>query len=122
VPSSRSKGAPVLPRWIADPAASDFAGPERLAIEGAGGLGWLKPFSRFLYALDLAYGTDRWPSNLSQPPRWPADWAPCRGRYDPATYEVLTDGPPEWLRGAVDAQQAEIDKLMRRAWGGPERE
>ena len=115
VPSDRGNPAFVLPRWVRDPVAADFACPERLAFEataGGGLTGWLKPFSRFQYALDLFYGADQWPGDLAKPPRWPGHWMPGKV-YDPSAYEPLQDGPPEVLRRAVEAHQAEEDERLR---------
>ena len=118
MPSKRGRSGPALARWLSDPVASDFASRERLAFEATSGErgngigGWDKPFHRFLYALDLLYGKDRWPSGLAQPPSWPGAWMPGR-QYDPSAYEVLPDGPPETLRAAVDAEQAGRDEQLR---------
>jgi hypothetical protein len=115
VPSDRGNAAPVLPRWISDPGASDFASPERLAFEATSGergdglLGYMKPFGRFIHALELLYGADQWTPRLAVLPWWPGDWRPGR-RYDPSAYEVPPDGPPAWLRAAVEAYQAENDE------------
>lgn len=118
MPSNRFTAGPVLPRWIRDPGAADFASPERLIREaqaGGGLTGWLKPMHRFRQALDLMYGADQAASGLVKPPPWPGGWAPWRGRYDPAAYKVLPDGPPAWLAEAVRTWQDMQDAELRRA-------
>jgi hypothetical protein len=118
VPSSRGRAAPALPRWVRDPVVSDFADAARCLFEatsgergdGLGSTG--HALSRFMHALDLLYGPDQWALQLAKPPRWPGTWMPGT-RYDPTSYEVLPDGPPEWLRAAVEAHQAEEDEQRR---------
>lgn len=107
-----------LPRWIASPAAEDFASPERLAFEASSGTqgdglaGCMRPFYRLMYALDLHYGKDRWPAELAKYPRWPGRWMPGKP-YDESAYRPQPDGPPEMLRQAVEAWQAERDEATR---------
>jgi hypothetical protein len=118
VPHRRGRAAPVLPRWIADPHAADFASRERLAAEaraGAGLTGWLRPLGRFMHALDLVYGKDRAPAGVVKPPRWPGEWAPWLGDFDPASFKVLPGAPPDDLRQQVEQYQAAADELVRHA-------
>jgi hypothetical protein len=123
MPSRRGSPAPHQARWITDPAASDFASPERLAFEarsGEGGDGlacWGNPYGRLRHALDLFFGMDQWAMGIAKLPRWAGGWMPGR-RYNPKAYEVLPDGPPEWLRAAVDAYQAAEDERERQIIAG----
>jgi hypothetical protein len=117
-PSPCLVAAAAPQRWIADPVASDFASPERLAFEvtsgecGDGLVCWGNPYGRLQHALDLFFGLGQWAAAMAKVPRWPGGWMPGR-RYDPASYEVLPDGPPTWLRAAVDEYQVEGDERQR---------
>jgi hypothetical protein len=102
VPSDRGRRtAPVVPRWITDPRVLDWVtsdevlclveeARERAAEHGGTRtpvpvlspeesgqrFAWMAAYSRFIAALDIAYGVDAWPSSWTSAP-W--EWEPAPG-------------------------------------------
>lgn len=110
----RRRGLSSLPRWVADPKASDFASEERLRAEldEHGVMTWQRVLIRYWRALALAFGSEdaAWPiMREDRFPAFPRGWNPAIREGEPGPYVAFPDAPPPALVAEVERWQDEED-------------